>query len=335
MADMLALAVRNPGGLRQYGILQSSVLDLPASPTQKVVCPDGARKTRDERLASLPDVPTDDRGTEVTSALAVLGVVGICFLANLFGMDDITPVTNLVWVSIVTVGVVDNFYDVLKLGSNVAVSAIDTSDSNKEKMKLPEKDSLPLGLGSGKLTGTVVRGLTRLLSVDTERECQCEAAALHAAYVLGLPCFAFRPNSLEAAYLIAQSIQENSPGRSTRNLDPLLSTSGILKVLVWLMAPVAMESLNHPQLICSDPREASGLLKRLEDNAGKNNIDADDLWWALEADAEKEKADLLKWAYHEADILLRNNMKEVMEMSQRLTGGAATIGDCVAAVEKW
>ena len=237
--------------------------------------------------------------------------------------------------SIVTVGVVDNFYDVLKLGSNVAVSAIDTSDSNKEKMKLPEKDSLPLGLGSGKLTGTVVRGLTRLLSVDTERECQCEAAALHAAYVLGLPCFAFRPNSLEAAYLIAQSIQENSPGRSTRNLDPLLSTSGILKVLIWLMAPVAMESLNHPQLICSDPREASGLLKRLEDNAGKNNIDADDLWWALEADAEKEKADLLKWAYHEADILLRNNMKEVMEMSQRLTGGAATIGDCVAAVEKW
>ena len=335
MADMLALAVRNPGGLRQYGILQSSVLDLPASPTQKVVCPDGARKTRDERLASLPDVPTDDRGTEVTSALAVLGVVGICFLANLFGMDDITPVTNLVWVSIVTVGVVDNFYDVLKLGSNVAVSAIDTSDSNKEKMKLPEKDSLPLGLGSGKLTGTVVRGLTRLLSVDTERECQCEAAALHAAYVLGLPCFAFRPNSLEAAYLIAQSIQENSPGRSTRNLDPLLSTSGILKVLIWLMAPVAMESLNHPQLICSDPREASGLLKRLEDNAGKNNIDADDLWWALEADAEKEKADLLKWAYHEADILLRNNMKQVMEMSQRLTGGAATIGDCVAAVEKW
>ena len=336
MADILSLAVRNPGGLKQYGILQSSILDMPSSPTQKIVCPDGNRKTRDERLESLPDVPTDDRGTEIASALATLGVVGICFLANLFGLDDITPVTNLIWFSIVTVGVVDNFYDVLKLGSNVAVSSLDTSESNKEKMKMPEKDSLPLGLGSGALTGTVVRGLTRLLSVDTERECQCEAAALHAAYVLGLPCFAFRPNSLEAAYLVAQSIKANSPDRTSRmNLDPLLSNTGVLKVLIWLMAPVAMESLKHPQLICSDPREASGLLKRLEDNAGKNNINLEDLWWTSEADSEKEKADLLKWAYHEADILLRNNMKEVVEISQRLTGGAATIGDCVAAVENW
>ena len=336
MADVLSQAVRNPGGLKQYGILQSSILELPSSPTVRVLCPDGQRKTRDERLERLPDVPTDDRGTEITSAVATLGVVGICFLANLFGMDDITPFTNIVWFSIVTVGVVDNFYDVLKLGSNVAVSSLDTSDSNKEKMKMPEKDALPLGLGSGALTGTVVRGLTRLLSVDTERECQCEAAALHAAYVLGLPCFAFRPNSLEAAYLVAQSIQANSPDRTSKmNLDPLLSNSGVLKVLIWLMAPVAMESLKHPQLICSDPREASGLLKRLEDNAGKNNINLEDLWWTLEADSEKEKADLLKWAYHEADILLRNNMKEVVEMSQRLTGGAATIGDCVAAVENW
>jgi len=335
MADMLALAIRNPGGLSQYGILQSSILEMPISLTQRVVCPDGSRKTRRERLNSLPDVPTDDRSAEVTSAAFTLGIVGICFLANIFGMDEITPVTNFIWFSIVAVGVVDNFYDVLKMGSSVAVSSLDTSEANKERMKMPEKGSLPLGLGSGKLTGTITRGLTRLLSVDTERECQCEAAALYAAYVLGLPCFAFQPNSLEAAYLIAQSIKDNSPDRTTMSLDPLLSYSGVLKVLIWLMAPVAMESQKHPQLICSDPREASGFLKRLEDNAGKNNINMEDLWWTLEADSAQEKYDLLKWAYHEADILLRNNLKEVTEISQRLTGGAATIGDCVAAIEKW
>lgn len=335
MSDMLSLAIKNQNGLNQYGILQSSILDLPSNPSQKVLCPDGTRKTRRERLDALDDVPSDDRGKEVTSALAVSGVVGVCFLANFLGMEDITPLTNFISFAIVTVGVVDNFYDVLKFGSNVAISSMDTSDSNKEKMKIPEKDSLPFGLGSGKLTGTVVRGLTRLLSVDTERECQCEAAALYAAYTLGLPCFAFRPNSLEAAYLIASSIKENSPGRSEMNLDPLLSSVGILKVLIWLMAPVAMESMKHPQLICSDPREASGLLKRLEDNAGKNNIDPASLWWTMEINSEKEKEDLLKWAYHEADVLLRDNMKDVIEMSERLTGGAATIGDCVAAVEKW
>ena len=107
------------------------------------------------------------------------------------------------------------------------------------------------------------------------------------------------------------------------------------KMLVWLMAPAAMESLKHPQLICSDPREAAGLLKRLEDNAGTNNIDESSLWWTQEEDPEQEKADLLKWAYHEADILIRNNLGDIMEMSRRLTGGAATIGDCVAAVERW
>jgi hypothetical protein len=35
------------------------------------------------------------------------------------------------------------------------------------------------------------------MNVDTERECECEAAAFFAAYSLGLPCFAFRPNALE------------------------------------------------------------------------------------------------------------------------------------------
>ncbi|CAB9530529.1 expressed unknown protein [Seminavis robusta] len=322
MTDILRLARQNKAGLNQYGILQSDIVDMPAG-NQQVACADGSRKTRAERLESLPDVPVDDRGTEIASAMATLGVVGICFLANLFGMDDITPVTNLLWFTITTVGVVDNFYDVLQFGSNAAISSLNTTDTNKENLKLPQKESLPFGLGTGELTGTVTRGLTRLCSTDTERECQVEAAALYTAYVLGLPCFAFRPNSLEAANLMVQHEEQNL----------LSTTSGILKVLIWLMAPVAMESMKHPQLICSDPREASGLLQRLQDYAGKNNLDS--LWWMLEESPEQETQDLLKWAYHEADVLIRNNLKDVTEMSQRLTGGAATIGDCVAVVERW
>jgi hypothetical protein len=38
------------------------------------------------------------------------------------------------------------------------------------------------------------------------------------------------------------------------NLDNLVSDVGLLKVLIWLMAPVAMEISKHPQLISSDPR---------------------------------------------------------------------------------
>lgn len=213
-----------------------------------------------------------------------------------------------------TVGVLDNFYDIIKFGvKNVAQDKLGS---------LP--DELPLSLGSGKVSGTVVKGLNRLLKVDTERECECEAASFFAAYSLGLPCFSFRPNALEAAVLVAESSQ------SENNLDPLLTNNGIMKVLVWLMAPVAMESLKHPELIHSDPREAEGFLARLERS---DLIDNNYLWWLQEG--PEERMDMLKWAYTEADLLIRSNMEMVTEISQRLTGGAATVADCVAATEEW
>ena len=95
------------------------------------------------------------------------------------------------------------------------------------------------------------------------------------------------------------------------------------------MAPVAIESAKHPQLILSDPREAAGFLTRLEKS---EIIDRNELWWSFEPE---ERLDMLKWAYTEADLLLRRNQPIVQEITQRLTGGAATIGDCMAAVENW
>jgi hypothetical protein len=42
---------------------------------------------------------------------------------------------------------------------------------------------------------------------------------------------------------------------------------------------------------------------------------------------------MLKWAYAEADLLIRRNQVTLTEISKRLTGGATTVGDCVAAEE--
>jgi hypothetical protein len=116
--------------------------------------------------------------------------VGFSFVTNVLGMDEISGFTNLLLTATIVVAVVDNFYGVIKGGAELAAK-------NKVDVNLPEKEDLPLNLGSGAITGTVVRGLTRLMNVDTERECECEAAAFFAAYSLGLPCFAFRPNALE------------------------------------------------------------------------------------------------------------------------------------------
>lgn len=308
----MSLAKKN-GGIAQYGNLQGEITPMPPSPMAKIRCPDGSTKTRLERLAAVAEVPSDDRVSEVTSALAVAGVVGFCGTVNVLDIDAISPFTSVVWFLILIVGLTDNFYDLAKLGVKTFA---------KDKVgTLPEE--LPLGIGSGTISGTVVKGFNRLLKVDTERECECEAAACYVAYTLGLPVFSFRPNALEAAVLVAESMQNNN------QLDPLLSNNGIMKILVWLMSPVAMERMKYPELIQSDPREASGFLTRLENS---NLINKEALWWLGD---EQERYDMLKWAYTEADLLIRRNQAVVTEIAQRLTGGSATVADCIAAVEDW
>ena len=319
---------RKNGGVKQYGLSQSKLTALPSSPSGRVRCPDGRTRSRQQRLDQLADVPTDERGLEVASALAVLSVSGFCVLTNWMGMDDISPYTTALLSTIVGVGVIDNFYDVISFAAKLA--------KDKVEIPIPDKGSLPLDLGSGKVTGTVVRGLTRITSPETERECECEAAAFFTAYTLGLPCFAFRPNALEGAVLVAESLKSTTKdNRKSVGLDPLLSDMGLMKMLVWLMAPVAMESARHPQLIVSDPREGHGLLVRLQDKADllvSEKGDPIDLWWTHK---DGEEQDMLKWAYTEADLMLRNNKEVVQELSERLASGAATVGDLVAVVEGW
>jgi len=311
MAKVISVSAKN-GSISQYGLLQREITPLPTTINTKVKCPDGTTKSRGERLALLPDIPTDERGSEISSALAVSSVLGFCWVAGVLNIEEITPFTSLAWILIITIGTLDNFYDLIKFGAKTFAKDL--------VGELPKE--LPLSLGSGQLTGTVVKGFNRLIQVDTERECECEAAAFFIAYTLGLPCFSFRPNALEAAVMVAESSQ------SDNNLDPLLTNNGMMKMLVWLMAPVAMESVKHPQLIQSDPREADGFLARLEKSS---LINKEDLWWLEEGSQEKD--DMLKWAYAEADLLLRRQNTVVTEITERLASGAATVGDCVAAIE--
>jgi len=343
MSSALSLSATN-GGIKNFGALQSFVTTVPTNPRTRVVCPDGVRRTKEERLAILQPVPMDDRASEVASALAVVVVLSLCLIVrsfgSLFGLEDLQGPADLVIGSALTVGVVDNFYDAIKGATSLVAST--QKDKIPDAVKnanvgLPDKEGMPLGLGQGKITGTVTRGLTRLLSVDTERECQCEAAAFFVAYALGLPCFAFRPNALEGAVLIFESAGTDEYSKAV--LDPLLSDAGILKVLIWIMAPVAMESSRHAQLIASDPREGTGLLKRLREKAGTVSAEAanaiEDMLGG-EVDVSGDETDsLLRWAYAEADALLRDNRNVVDELTERLAGGAATVGDCVAVLEDW
>lgn len=210
MANVLSLAIQN-GAIARYGSLQRNIRPLPRAATTAF-----AGGANDRLLDSVPPVPDDDRAAEVTQAFAfgavVAACVGINAVGGLFGLQDLTFWTNLILGVAITTVVVDNFFDALVLGgSTVAKLNADKLPEGAKKLNAPTKEDMPLGIGTGRLTGTVVRGMSRLLSDNTERDCQCEAAAVFAAYGLGLPCFAFQPNALEVRAVVVPAPARRPP----------------------------------------------------------------------------------------------------------------------------
>jgi len=350
MATVLSLAIQNRSA-SFYGSKQASVTPMPSSEKSFVYGPRVGQlnkysQTRAERLQKLPDIPTDDRTVEIVAALSSMGIMGTCLIlqgvGNAIGWEEMTPYTNLILVGFMALIIFDNFYDSIQyIGSMIVKLNAERLPDVVQTIQLPNKDKNPFGLGTGKITGKIVRGFTRLVTVDTERECQCEAAAFFTAYSLGLPCFSFRPNALEGAMLIIESNRtdkESIDGWDSQILNPLLSESGVLKMLVWLLAPVAMEISLHPQLIVSDPREAQGLIRRLMEKAKDLGLEQEFgniLPLQNVSATDNEVKDLLKWAYAEAELLLRSNKATITALSERLIGGVATVGDCVAILEGW
>jgi hypothetical protein len=124
-------------------------------------------------LASVADIPVDNRSKEVSSALAVAAVAAGCTLTDVMHADDITLYANTLLSAMLALGVVDNFYDLIKSGSTLAAKQMNNNksaggSSDSPSFQLPEKESLPLGLGTGQVSGSVVRGQTCLRSMPNE-----------------------------------------------------------------------------------------------------------------------------------------------------------------------
>lgn len=299
---------------------------------------DSFSKTGD--LSKLPQIPKDERAKEIATSASFLAWMATCLvLSKSVGsgpllIDESNAFQNSLLQAFASLGfnasllllLLDNIYDVIR---NVA----------RFKIDLPEK--LPLNLGKGQITGVITRGFTRLFATDSQRDCECEAAAFYTAYALGLPCFAFRSNALEAANLLFESVQPPkiiTPTSAAAALNPLLSQSGIVKILIWIMSPVAMESMKHTQLISSDPREGYGFLKRIKEKCTTFDVSREEVnnlltyWGPTSQDYEEN---LIQFAFMQAQILLRENKSQVSLLTDRLCSGTATVGDCVAVLEEW
>ncbi|CAM9187378.1 unnamed protein product [Chrysoparadoxa australica] len=234
---------------------------------------------RKRSLEKAPTPPEDSRVSEMAQAGAFLGVVGIDLVGD--GMAPVMHYDNTIPMVLSAVTALAVVWDVVQ--------------------------------SKGGKTREVVSGLNRLFLRDVERESRAEAGALLAAYLTGLPCFAFRPNAVEAVRMM----------KSGESMEGLATPQGVHNVLVWLLAAVAGEALQHRQCIVSDPRQAQAFLQLMREQ-GVEGLD-------LEPGDDQDR---IKWAYKEAREILRENEAIFDALRVRLETGGATAGECVSVIEK-
>eukprot|EP00640_Fibrocapsa_japonica_P001373 CAMPEP_0113948138 /NCGR_PEP_ID=MMETSP1339-20121228/68690_1 /TAXON_ID=94617 /ORGANISM="Fibrocapsa japonica" /LENGTH=410 /DNA_ID=CAMNT_0000955061 /DNA_START=176 /DNA_END=1408 /DNA_ORIENTATION=- /assembly_acc=CAM_ASM_000762 len=258
-------------------------------------------------LEKLPPVPLDDRKEEVNAALVVLAVT----------------FTDLFWRVWSFLSGQDDFFN--KVGPDLLVLAVGGLLA------------FQFTSGSGEFVKQAAAGLQRLFTRDVERECNSQAASLLTAYLLGLPCYPFNPNVLEAMRLLKKppadmedAVEGNQAwwqGLLAPTAEPAenMTTMGIHRILVWLMASVAAESANHPTLLVSNPRQAYAFLNLIREKGVADPI---------VAETPEEDEGRVQWALEEARQLLEKEMFALEALKQRMETGAASVGECVMLMEK-
>jgi len=244
-------------------------------------------------LGALPDVPTDDRLTEVAAAATFSFVFGGLLLAELADLanfllpgDFSTPPAQLVLVGLAAGWGVDRYTQ------------------------------------RGSLAGLIGRGLSRLFDRDLQRESAAEASSFLLGYLLGLPCLAFSPTAYQPLDMVAATSDELSslaPGGPARLLD---------RLLIWLMAPVAVESLLYKDTLISDPALPLRLLQAARRREATLGIDPDQGGWTAADDEAR-----VKWALAEARAILKRYSGVREQIQERMVSGVSA-GDCVLLIEE-
>lgn len=261
--------------------------------------------------SGLEPLPEDNRVRETWAGLAALVVVGGSLsyeaIAPLFDLDT-APATLLLFLSFLGLG-----FDLVKGESGHSTTSPTTPALALPTTSPSSFDCSSLSPGNSKVLGLVLAGLNRLFLRDAERESRVQAATFLVAYLLGLPCFCFRPNVLETLRM-AESPESRG--------NFLSSVEGLNILLIYLLAPVAAERSNHQQLILSDPRQAQALMQIVKDR-----------YRDLKIDEDKAQA-LMTWSFNQSQKLLSSHSEALEALRKRMQGGGATAGDCVTIVEK-
>jgi len=190
----------------------------------------------------------------------------------------------------------------------------------------------------GRFFELVSRGFARLdqgpLSKNMQRDCAFESASFLLGYLLGLPCCADTPCVERPLQMLKQSGKQLSL-TLTELLDHEPSTdlsSARLtdRILIWLLAPAAMESssASDGQVGHSSPNFAMDFLRAARRQEVLHGVNVQQGGWVLEDDDAR-----VRWAFAEAKALLRQHANLREELQELLAIGTS-FGECVMKVEE-
>ena len=178
----------------------------------------------------------------------------------------------------------------------------------------------------GELAGVLARGLSRLFSRDLQRECAVESASFLLGYLLGLPCCAFTPTAYKPLEMlsVAGSKLEANVAAGTGGGPPRL----VDRILVWLLAPAALETIQYGEMLQAEPALASAFLAAARRKEAALGVDVTQGGWTLEQDEAR-----VRWAYAEARRLLQRYSGVREALQERMAAGVSA-GDCVGLIEE-
>ena len=184
-------------------------------------------------------------------------------------------------------------------------------------------------------------GLQRLVLQDDEREEFIEASGLMMGYLLGLPCFAFQPDVMEAinmlreskpamdAYKAQRGKKTWSPSQATtlNNYEDDDDTEDIMnalgRVLVWMSAPVAAETMKYGSTLIADPRKPRVFLDLFLSKENKLAVIV----------GQEGKEELLKWSYGESVAFLERYGDVLEDVRAYLQTKSSSAGECAMLLE--
>lgn len=311
-----------------------------------------------------PKLPTDDRESEIFCA-ALAGITGFTYLAlqvlSVFD-SDLHPWTTLVGVAALAIGGADV---ALTQGKNLKQAA-----AGFERLSLRDKERDAYTESSAFLVGYLlglpcfcfqpdVSEALKLLrtcpgALDVYKQPVAMMAkarggsgsSIFGGILGGIGITGQKSNKAALATRDSNLDSQDKAEANARLLKQFLNVDdsaradllGLSRLLVWLVAPVAAETLKYGRSVVSDPRRGARMLAILENlqeavRKDKAETGAENLEGIAIPTSREDKDALVLWAYNEAVTLIRQYGELLENVTDYICTGTASVGECALLIE--